>query len=197
VRQDTDHTVGAWQRVVKPGRTIDGDLWLTIKWQFDRNQKWELSISGVAGPKANGDAKGSCGQCDEYLRGRIDLAPGWQGEWVDRLWHTWDRWHLNGMKAGTPRQEAFLRQIRDEFPGYPVSHYEWAKERLAEVGLQPDMDPTYRQLKGDDPIPQPYSYGSSWLYEEVPAHVLDFLRSLPAEDNHPWGDSNYYNVEQR
>jgi hypothetical protein len=34
-------------------------------------------------------------------------------------------------------------------------------------------------------MPAGYRYGSAWLTEEVPADVLDFLRSLPTADRQP------------
>lgn len=36
-----------------------------------------LSITGVEGPRENGDAWGSCGQCTDALTRLKDLAPEW------------------------------------------------------------------------------------------------------------------------
>ena len=139
-----------------------------------------LSISGVEGPLANGNARGSCGQIimgfKEYdQRGYqsindIDLAPEWTRPMIIRFFDTWDRWHLNDMRAGTVSQTEYLRRIGGEYPGYPLSYYEWASERLALVGLNPDGG---------------YSYGHAWLRESVPDEVIDFLGSLPYSDKTP------------
>jgi hypothetical protein len=71
-----------------------------------------LSLTGVIGPKSNGDAVGGCGQIsmefahrnpedndDRYDKPltpeQIEFAPGWDRErWLDLL-DVWHRWHLN------------------------------------------------------------------------------------------------------
>ena len=90
----------------------------------------------------------------------------------EKLLDIWDKWHLNDMRAGTPAQTEYLDTIKSEFPGYPTSHYEWACNQLAEVGLNPDPETDYR-------------YGSAWLREEVPQDVIDWLFSLPNTDRQP------------
>jgi hypothetical protein len=136
-----------------------------------------LSITGVEGPMSSGNAWGSCGQIVDTIREHIaaralELAPGWSYAKLGYFLQIWDRWHLNDMRAGTPEQMQHLEGIKAEFPGYPVSHYEWAKERLAEAGLQPDPETGY-------------SYGSAWLKEDVPEDVLEFLKGLPDTDKQP------------
>lgn len=66
-----------------------------------------LSISGVVGPRSNGNCAGSCGQIimsfKEYdKRGsmtldELRLAPGWTRAKLRRFFDVWDRWHLNDM----------------------------------------------------------------------------------------------------
>jgi hypothetical protein len=95
-----------------------------------------LSITGVEGPKANGNALGSCGQIDKILRetfttNRFALASNWSEDTFIRFLDIWDRWHLNDMKAGTPEQQAELG--KHVFPGYPTSHYSWACEILQQA----------------------------------------------------------------
>lgn len=63
----------------------------------------KLSITGVEGPKANGDCLGSCGQIDMHLRERGGLdgyipADGWTLEMVNQLLQIWRDHHLNDMK---------------------------------------------------------------------------------------------------
>jgi hypothetical protein len=100
-----------------------------------RIEDGRLSISGVEGPKRNGDALGSCGQIDMHLReaqDTITLAPGWDKATLARFFDVWKHWHLNDMKAGTPAQEA---ELDKHTPApYPKSHYEWALETLHKVG---------------------------------------------------------------
>jgi hypothetical protein len=130
-----------------------------------------LSISGVEGPLANGDCKGSSGQINRHLKteqSKINLAPGWTSTKLAQFFDIWEHWHLNYMKAGTPEQEAELK--KHTFPGYPVSHHEWASKILKDAGLNPHNG---------------YVYGSAWKKEEVPADVITFLESLPDTDKTP------------
>ena len=137
-----------------------------------------LSITGVEGPLPSGNAAGSCGQIDDILReyeiARWGFANGWNESLLQRFLDAWCEWHLNDMKAGSPAQEAFLKAnpITDR-----LNHYEAAVVALAKAGLTPD--PNY-SVNG-----APYVYGSAWLRTEVPADVLDFLRSLPNTDKKP------------
>ncbi len=122
----------------------------------------ELSITGVEGPKANGDARGSAGQCLEDWPGMvISFAPGWDTIKLIELVKIWRRWHLNKMHAGTPNQESYLRRHKVEYT-YPETHYDKAREMLKAAGLNPDM------LNG-----VPYAYGHQWLHEDLPAEVVE------------------------
>lgn len=131
----------------------------------------KLSISGVCW--------GSCGQINIGTDASDfeEFAPQWDKAKVDKFFAVWERWHLNDMRAGSPAQEAFLRENPISFE-YPQSHYNCAKMALAEAGLQPDTGHINRDGK-------PYSYGSSWLYEELPAEIIAWLEALPSTDKTP------------
>ena len=71
-------------------------VFVTVKWDGRK-----LSISGVEGPKRNGDAFGSCGQIADHLLGYeaaelVDIA---------RLRSIWLEYHLNDMQAGCEHQQ--------------------------------------------------------------------------------------------
>ena len=149
------------------GRTADGRFYVTARWQW-RNEQDELSLTGVVGPKENGDALGSSGQTG--VPEILEYGDGWDAESAAKLAELWDRWHLNGTTAGSPRQEAWLRE-NPVTAVWPDSHYDKAKAALAEAGLQPDEEYIHNG--------KPYSYGSAWLYENVPDDVLEWLRDLP------------------
>jgi hypothetical protein len=168
-----------WRRVVRPGYIEHAgrrhDMFVTIEMNDQRNPQHgpELSITGEVGPKSDGDAWGGCGQNIEDLYRLDGLHDAWHPNQVRRLGEIWDRWHLNGMQAGTPAQMAWLRHNRDLFPGWPIGHYDWAQAALHRAGLEPDDG---------------HRYGSAWKYEEVPADVLAWLRDLPVSSRaHPWG----------
>ncbi len=65
-----------------------------------------LSISGVEGPKRNGDAVGGCGQIDMHDWNIVNYAPGWDKQKETRLREIWKRWHLNDMRAECEHQQA-------------------------------------------------------------------------------------------
>lgn len=152
----------------------------------------ELHITGVEGPKHNGNAAGASGQIVMSYRtpegrARISPAPGWDAATIARFFDVWERWHLNHMKAGSPAQTAWLEAnpIPADETRYPASHYEVASAKLAAAGLNPDPDFLYSGPNSRPAEPHPYKYGEAWLREEVPADVLDFLASLPVADMAP------------
>lgn len=134
----------------------------------------KLSITGVEGPKRNGNARGSCGQIIMGEWEFTSYAPGWNPELVARFREVWNRWHRNDMRAGSPAQRAYLE-------AHPITdrahHYEQTRDSLRAAGLNPDPGYTHNG--------KPYSYGSAWLREEVPAGVIAFLESLPDTDITP------------
>lgn len=136
----------------------------------------KLSISGVEGPKRNGDCHGACGQVVMHPWEITEYAPRWDAESVAKFREVWERWHLNDMVAGSPAQMEFLRVNPVAFK-YPENYYDKACESLTAAGLQPDAS-YVRDGK-------PYSYGSAWLREELPEDVIAFLASLPDTDATP------------
>ena len=174
-----DDVRAVFEKVLHIGTCADGDVFIEVKWTGTR-----LSITGVEGPKRNGDARGGCGQIvyDAAQQAALSLAPGWDRTLIARLFEVWDRWHLNDVRAGSPRQSEFRRAHPDQFDvKYPVDHFANACGVLTRAGLNPD--PEYL-LDGE-----PYRYGSAWLHEDVPDDALAFLRGLPdTRKAYPWGN---------
>lgn len=162
------------------------DVYIDVKFTDGR-----LSVTGSVvntGELRLGDNRTvSCGQCVDSLRAVDEPASGID---VRRLADVWDRWHLNDMQPGTPRQMAFLRQLPPE-----QRVYERVKAALMAAGLEPDVpDDVMADLQSlsaktgmsvgdlaDGMKIHGYRYGSLWLREEVPEDVLAFLRDLPDE----------------
>jgi len=140
-----------------------GSLFVTAKWDGHR-----LSITGVSGPKANGDTKpgGSCGQCVGELDEVTIYATGWDADKAARLKAIWQRWHLNDMRAGSQVQEDWLRA--HPIPAGTPNHYEQACVALASAGLNPDADG--------------YRYGHAWKTEDAPAEIIAELFAFPLAD---------------
>lgn len=65
----------------------------------------ELSISGVIGPRRNGDCRGCSGQIYNEIKPDV-FADGWNQEKLGTFIDIWKEWHLNGMKAYTPEMKA-------------------------------------------------------------------------------------------
>jgi hypothetical protein len=154
------------------------------KVEFDDNGN--LSISGVIAPLPSGNALGGAGQIDMGFAHRnpedddlrtdnpikpeeIRFAKGWDKEkWLDFL-DVWKKYHLNDMKAGTPKQEEALRKWRAK---HKIKEwvYDESVKYLKSIGLYNDGG---------------YRYGTGWLREEVPESAIAFLKSLPDTDKKP------------
>ena len=104
------------------------------------------------------------GQVVEHLT-KDNPAPEFTRKDCFRLMQAWKRWHLNYMRAGTPRQEEVVRTWMDTAID---KSYEATCAMLEGVGLLFDNG---------------YKYGSAWLKEEVPEDVLEWLFSLPGDGN--------------
>lgn len=186
--------MAAFKKVVRVGTGKDGDIFAKIEWTGDR-----LSISGVEGPKSNGDARGSAGQITmsykEYdarghkTLGEIQPAPGWSAETVKKFFDTWDRWHANDMRAGCEHQtkEGWAEKPID--PSKPTTAY--GKHFPGQKQDSWNMLAWVSQSEHPDGLlskPCPvcgYKYGSAWLKEAVPDEVIEFLAGLPDTDKKP------------
>jgi hypothetical protein len=171
------------KRVVSPGVGPDGRLFITIEATSER-----LSITGVEGPRANGDARGSSGQCVDALDRLTGLDGGWTLDMVRRLKAEWERWHLNDMRAGCEHQRKAGWETRPIDPSKPLNAYgkhtggtsdTW--NMLAWVSRKEHPE----GLLGEPCDVCGYKYGSAWRSEPVPDDVLAFLTSLPENDELP------------
>ena len=154
------------------GQGRDGKVFIEASLKGEDVEDWRLSLSGIIGPKHDGDAIGGCGQIQDHLLevGTIDeYFEPWCEESVLILKSVWDEFHLNDMTAGSPRQEAFLK----ETPlSYPNNNYETRLGMLERVGLSPD--PNFHNPHTN----QPYVYGSAWLHTKIPPHIVGWFSDL-------------------
>lgn len=115
-----------------------------------------LSISGVEGPKRNGDAVGSCGQIGGHLspEGFSEFAPGWDAELCGQFLEAWERWHLNDMRPGCEHQRDWNASEPLELVSYGLTtEASQNRRRLQEMagteaarGVLPELDETERAL---------------------------------------------------
>lgn len=101
-------------------------------------------------------------QCDDSIRELVEQHGSGhrdKGE-ILKLLDIWDRWHLNTMRAGTPRQQAILRP--------------WLKRNQnKDYTEQCDYLFSHGLLIDDG-----YKYGTAWLYEPLPDDVITFISGL-------------------
>lgn len=93
------------ERIINPGsRRIgrwDAAVYCKITYQDGR-----LRITGVEGPKKNGNCLGSSGQIEMNWEPLENLAIGWSRATEAQFIATWRRWHLNDMRAECEHQRA-------------------------------------------------------------------------------------------
>lgn len=107
----------SFRRIVRPGAIpmytgrLDGraPLYVTIEWRDG-----QLSLTGVEGPKSNGDAWGGCGQCGVAADIEPYTANGWTAEMCARLGEVWERWHMNDIRAGCAHVEPGVSSVKLE-----------------------------------------------------------------------------------
>lgn len=145
----------------------------------------ELSISGVEGPMRNGDAHGACGQIRDALDAELTPGEGWTRVMLDELRATWDRWHLNGMRAGAPDQQEHVRANRKELDANR-DWYAGVCASLDAAGLLESCHEGLITVLGRGTLDaKGYCYGHGWVIEELPESVVDFLRTLPESPDRP------------
>lgn len=240
------------KKVINPcksiGYTLKGDEALFDSFVKIEYTDGRLSISGVIGPRSNGDCAGSCGQCVDSIRKGVP-TDGWTQEMLEKLCDIWDEWHLNDMRAYCSHQKklGWREQAREEITLY---HYRLTsdaykakenaeKEALLSLKEGRTFVPTkeqsffanlkygldvYEELNGElaqyykpktklyandhgftetktrgwvrydetdkgilcKPCPVcGYKYGTSWLKEDVPQEIIDWLFALPTTTTRP------------
>lgn len=105
------------------------------------------------------------GQCmDTIAEYRAQLS---DPELFDILYALWKKYHLNGMHAGTPEQEAAIEEWKAAGNRYD---YKAACEMLKERGL---YEVNYTGLSTSKIYNNElYTYGHGWLVQELPGDVL-------------------------
>ncbi|MBI3622465.1 hypothetical protein HY212_00090 [Candidatus Pacearchaeota archaeon] len=95
-----------------------------------------------------------------------DLFPN--NERVQRIKAVWERYHLNDLEAGSPKQEEYLRN-NPVTCKYSESHYEKTCKALKNAGLNPDLSYLHNG--------KPYYCGTAWLKGEIPTEIIEEVES--------------------
>ena len=127
----------------------------------------ELSICGNVWNNCHTDIV-SGGQCLEemlkVLRGNPKFV---------KVYNVWKNWHLNGMKAGTPEQEAKVNEWLAEGHKYD---YTAVCDMLKECGLY-EVEYTGKAC-GRVYDHEPYQYGHGWIVKELPDDVIQWAMEV-------------------
>lgn len=81
-----------------------------------------------------------------------------------KIYSLWKQYHLNDLMPGTPKQMAFLSNIKKPSN---AEFYTWECEQLKKVDL------LFDNLDG-----KPYKYGTAWLTNEIPNDIKDDINKL-------------------
>lgn len=151
--------LGWTKEISNSGREVEAQVVATVKFTNGK-----FTIIGDVGPKG----RYGCGQILS-VRSRIFKSPYTDGQ-LDFFFKIWKDWHLNDMRAGCEHQRALgWDKIKLDDAG------EWVQSNMAMWTTEDQHE------KGVLSKPCPvcgYKYGSQWLFEEVPAWVIEFIKSL-------------------
>lgn len=132
--------IGTQKEYNNRGLEVDADIFCKIEYRAKKDDagKFEMRISGVIGPKSNGDALGSCGQI--YISSMAEIekikpAPHWTKAKIKQFMQIWDEWHLNDMRAATPEMKAagWVKLASKEIFKYSFSMTRDNRKRLDDI----------------------------------------------------------------
>lgn len=134
---------------------------------YGENKKNKVTLEVELKQKEKGICLSICGNI--WNRNCSDIVAGGQcsdtikmffshDKKIMRIVEIWERYHLNDLKAGTPKQEKFIEEWTKG------NKYEYAKvcEALKQEGIYIDNG---------------YKYGSKWLFEEIPQNIIEEIKS--------------------
>lgn len=146
------------QQTIDLGRVQfdDGSYYVEVDVELtEQDGKLRASFSGSIG-------NWTAGQIQDEIQSNIDNFPDQKR--VKRILELWTLYHLNDMHAGTPAQEAIIRAYSADWEKAKqqgVNSYDWACALLQR----------FKMLTVGD-----YTYGHGWLYEPIPAEVIEEIK---------------------
>lgn len=137
---------------------------------------FELSICGYVWNSRNTDII-CAGQCLEEINKHLGKKMSARNIKIfKKLLALWRQYHLNGMHAGTPVQEAFLAGLKAM--GWKYTYVD-ACEKLKAAKL---YEVSYTGISvGHRMENEPYKYGHGWIVQELPESVVQEVIKLCSE----------------
>ena len=111
------------------------------------------------------------GQCLDFINEHRDELS--DSETWDTIYRLWEKYHLNGMHAGTPEQEKAVNEWLSLGHKYD---YTAACDMLKDCGLY--EIPFYGITIGKRYNGEMYKYGHGWVVHEIPADDLKKIEEL-------------------
>jgi hypothetical protein len=169
--------------------------------KIELTEDGRLSISGVVGPRENGNCAGSCGQIvmsfKEYdKRGHMSLselrpANGWTRPMIRKFFDVWDRWHLNDMSPMCEHQRALGWDS-----GKELTIYHFRLRKQVNDSIRSAKDRAERAMKAGEPfVPTEYETLYANLKNQITYHEAELPETLaPYYVPHgPQYDKDHYN----
>ena len=87
-------------KIINPAKIEGHNVFCRIKFE-----NGNMSITGVEGPRRDGNTWGSCGQIVDNF-GQYTPESEWNAEMLNKLAQIWNEYHLNYMQAACEHQRA-------------------------------------------------------------------------------------------
>lgn len=155
-----------------------------------------LHITGVVGPRSNGDCY-SAGQCYDTMRQGV-ANPGWTADSLYKLLDIWQRWHMNDMLP-------YCEHQRDWDGGKECKLYEYKmndntrkrRDRLKEsihkmllAGDAVQMSESQRRLLASSYFVKTYTDTAPDGYELYKEYTKHARELYPMDSDSKWGDKH-------
>jgi hypothetical protein len=115
------------------------------------------------------------GQCLDTIKNHTSLK---DDQTFAVIYDLWKKYHLNDLHAGTPKQEAAIRDAIADGT-LPKYDYTQAVSYLKSIGLY--RDESYQYNDYDKPYQsngEAYAYGTGWLYEAIPDEDIAAIKKI-------------------
>lgn len=155
-----------------------------------------LHITGVVGPRSNGDCY-SAGQCYDEMRGGTPNE-GWTADSLYYLLDTWQRWHLNDMKPYCVHQAKWDGGKECKLYEYKMGDDTYKRRsrlkdsihKMLLAGDAVQLSDSQRRLLGSDVFVKTYTDTAPAGYELYKEYTKHARELYPIDSDTKWGDKH-------